>query len=899
MSVFWRRCRTTFRWCRFTLWAVLLLLLFAFGWVNLIGVPGFVKNRIAATLRERGVQLEFSRMRFRPAHGLIVENVRIGQDLGGELQPVLTAGEVQIVLDYHALLHRRFELNGIVVRRGKFVLPVSPTNSLSIFNIQSDITFPARDTWSLNDLQGDFAGAQLRLSGQMAHASEIAHWKIVSGRQPAERGLLAQPLKDFADQLTRVHFTGTPQLGLTVIGDADDIHSVKVRLNVRVPAVHSPWCTATNLELATNLTAPADVPVSSDPALDFWTNALPFRLAWITRVADLEAHDISAKTVRCRGLWSGGDLELQQLSAVFDTGKFSASASLNVLTRRVSFTYGSDFDPHMFAPLVPDKTRHLFNEITWTGGSPQLHATGQATLPPWTNGLPRLPDDLLPTLSLNGDLAFSNTVVHSSSLDFAQTRFSFNNSIFTLTGLRIAQDRSKLAVDGQYDTLTKNFAVAVRGTLDIRTVRPLVADTKAAPAFKLIQLTEPLALNLHAAGNLNSLDLTTAAGHLSLTNFAIRGQTIESIDTDVLCSNRVLSFLHPQAFRSLGTQTITADSVTLDFNAHMLYFTNGYSTAEQMIIPRAIGPKTAEVVEPYQYLSPPTARIHGQFPLRDINTGRDLDGTDLTFDVIRGAPFRWSRLVSTNLTGTIHWMGQTMTLTNVVSGCYDGLAQGGASFDFRPTNYGCNFSFHVEATNLDVHALAVGLTGSKTNQLEGRLSGSVVITSGNSDTWKSWFGYGSATLRDGLLWNIPLFGFMSPIMNTFVPGIGNSRATQASLDFFMTNGVARTSSCVITTPTMQLDYSGTVDLQQNVNAHVTARLMRNTWAGPVVSTILWPVSKIFECRVTGQVSDPKVTPIMFPFSKYLLSPVHSVESIFTSSNNTSTNTPATQSPTNK
>jgi hypothetical protein len=309
----------------------------------------------------------------------------------------------------------------------------------------------------------------------------------------------------------------------------------------------------------------------------------------------------------------------------------------------------------------------------------------------------------------------------------------------------------------------------------------------------------------------------------------------------------------------------------------MIFFTNGFSTFDQMVIPRAIGAKTARTVEPYQYLSPPTARVHGQFPLRDINTGSDLDGTDLTFDVIRGAPWRWSRLEATNITGTIHWLGQLLVLTNITAGAYGGEADGHAYFDFRPVGYGCNFDFAVIATNIDVHRLAAGLSGSKTNKLEGLLHGWTTIESGNSKTWQSWNGYGRAQLHDGLLWNIPIFGLVSPLLNTFAPGLGNSRATDASVAFVMTNGVAHTDSLTIQTPTMRLQYVGTLDLQEHVNAYVTAQLMRNAWfVGPLVSTVLWPVSKIFECRVTGLVSDPKVSPVIFPFH-----PLRHFEGFFT------------------
>jgi len=219
-------------------------------------------------------------------------------------------------------------------------------------------------------------------------------------------------------------------------------------------------------------------------------------------------------------------------------------------------------------------------------------------------------------------------------------------------------------------------------------------------------------------------------------------------------------------------------------------------------------------------------------------------------------------------------------LSNIVAGCYGGRAAGHAYFDFRPVTYGCDFNFGVSVSNLDVHALTTDLSGSKTNQLEGALNGFVEITSANSQSWQSWNGYGVAHLHNGQLWNIPVFAFASTVLNAFSPGLGNSRATEADADFVMTNGVARTDSLTIHTLTMRLQYTGTVDLQQRVNAHVTAQLMRNTWVvGPLVSTVLWPVSKIFECRVTGHVTDPKVTPILFPFSKYLLAPLHPIRSL--------------------
>ena len=83
--------------------------LLAFAWFNLVGLPGFLKARLTATLHERGLDLEFSRMRLRLARGFIAENVRVGgtNNLGATR---FAAKEIQLRLDYGALLRGKFEI---------------------------------------------------------------------------------------------------------------------------------------------------------------------------------------------------------------------------------------------------------------------------------------------------------------------------------------------------------------------------------------------------------------------------------------------------------------------------------------------------------------------------------------------------------------------------------------------------------------------------------------------------------------------------------------------------------------------------------------------------------------------------------------------------------------------
>jgi hypothetical protein len=252
-----------------------------------------------------------------------------------------------------------------------------------------------------------------------------------------------------------------------------------------------------------------------------------------------------------------------------------------------------------------------------------------------------------------------------------------------------------------------------------------------------------------------------------------------------------------------------------------------------------------------------------------------VNDANLRFDV-DNASLEVLKLKTPRITGKIHWLGQTLTLSNLTASFYGGSADGFAHFDFRPKE-GADFGFTANVRNADIHLLANDLS-SPSNHLEGVLSGRFVMTSANSKDWRTWNGYGRANLHDGLIWDVPIFGILSPVLNTVTPGLGSSRATDATARFTMTNGLAFSDDLEIRSTMMRLQYSGTVDLQSRVNAHVAAQLLRDTWVvGPLISTALWPVSKLFEYKITGTLEKPENEPVYIP--QFLLMPLHPIRSL--------------------
>src|SRR6185312_1769477 len=98
----WHRFRVIFR--RFRI-AVLLVVLALVGFVlylDRVGLPNFIKNPLVEKLHERGLDLQFTRLRWRLSHGIVAENVFFGRTNDAS-SPQLTLKEVQLRLDYAAL----------------------------------------------------------------------------------------------------------------------------------------------------------------------------------------------------------------------------------------------------------------------------------------------------------------------------------------------------------------------------------------------------------------------------------------------------------------------------------------------------------------------------------------------------------------------------------------------------------------------------------------------------------------------------------------------------------------------------------------------------------------------------------------------------------------------------
>jgi hypothetical protein len=620
---------------------------------------------------------------------------------------------------------------------------------------------------------------------------------------------------------------------------------------LKADAAQTKWGSAVNSELMLAYRCPLGMNSSSaNPAWGLWTNLHPYELGFELSAEALRLSEHEARELQCGGQGVAPKLLVTTLHARLGEGLLDGQTEVDVDTRNAKARIATDWDAHKIASLLPPAARRWLGRFGWEK-PPQVQGDLSLTLPSWTNSAPDWKREVQPTLQIQGQFnAPHGGQFRSIPVVSASSHILYSNMVWRLPNLLVMRPEGQLAAVHRADERTRDYYWGVRSTVDPKIVRPLL-DPKAQQTLDLLSLTQPPRIKADIWGNFKARSRTGFRAEIALTNFSFRGQTGSVVQAGLDFTNKLLRIVSPRLER--GRELVTADELLADFDAEIVTVTNGFSTADPLAVSRAIGEKIGKAIEPYRFERPPTIRVNGVIPMRNE------DKADLFFN-IDGDVFHWLRFHMSRISGQLHWAGLALLMTDVRADYHGGRLAGNASLSFPPRQ-GIDFQFNASFTNVLLQAMMADLvTG--TNRLEGTLGGVLHVTRGNSTNWPRSDGYGDMTLHDGLIWDIPLFGFISPVLISVIPGLGNSRASEATGSFRLVNGVFQTEDLDIRTTGVRLAYRGTLDVDGQVNAKVEAMLLRDMWfVGPIVRTALIPLTKLFEYKVTGHLLDLKPEPV--------------------------------------
>ncbi len=599
----------------------------------------------------------------------------------------------------------------------------------------------------------------------------------------------------------------------------------------------------------------------------FWTNLAPWQLETTLALdavkSALKPLEVGKFSVTAH--WRAPHLGLTNLHAELYDGALDTDARLDVGTRQLTATGGFDFDVYRIQHWLDANAQRELSRFTFKA-PPKARAEIAVTLPVWTN---RGPDwrAVGESVTLRAHVDSPGGTYRDATYLGATTGLSLTNGILRLHDLHARRPEGDVHLQYQVNPRSKEFHWIVRAQVFPQAIEPLLERAEEKRVLTNFSFTVPPAVEGEVWGRWGARHELAFRASATATNFILRGESLDAFHGSVNFTNQF--FAISDVFARRGTGEIHAPKLGIDGRFERLWVTNATSTFDPLAFTRMIGPQTAKAIAPYRFSNAPNVRVHGSVPFREIAT------TDLHFDIV-GGPFRWSFFHLPQLHTELHWVSNRLIITNLVSAFQGGGLAGGLNFDFAPSG-NADFGFALQFTNASLPGFIADVTG-KPNNIEGSVTGSVTVTNANTDDWQSWQGFGDVHLMDGLLWDIPIFGLFSPVLNALSKDLGSSRAKEAQGNFILTNSVIYTKDLVIHSPPARLHYDGTVDFAGGVNANVEAEMFRDTFlVGPLLSLLTTPMTKVFEYRVTGSLGNPRSEPRYIP--KFLLLPLRPFQTI--------------------
>ena len=607
-----------------------------------------------------------------------------------------------------------------------------------------------------------------------------------------------------------------------------------------------------SVELSGSL-ARAGSPPETNENWAYWAKLAPYKADFSGLVKGITGEKgLAIREVSLAGAWRAPRLALSQLDARLYDGSVSGSADLNIVTRLAKAAGRVDFSLHNVFDLLTPKAQRWLRQYQWSE-APVVTGTARVTLPEWANAEPDWRAEVRPTMTMNGQVTSGPMSFRGVEIESVRSDLVYSNLTLRLPNLVARRPEGEVRLALRSHTETQDFHFDFSSSIDPHAITPALEEEKQKKGFDYFSFETPPVVEGQVWGRWRERERTGFRASVAATNFTFRAQQVDGFTAGVSFTSGFLSMTNAVVRRPEGEASVEA--LGYDTRSKRLYLTNAVGRLEPTAVAKAIGPKTARSLEPYQFLEPPLARVNGW-----VQTGPGRNPADLHF-VIDGGAFRFSRLSSRDINGEIFWRGQNVTLTNIVAEFYGGELRGNLSAKLNEDR-SADLAFHLETKHTELTELMSDILEKKT-ELSGRLDGVLDITA-NSKDWKSWNGSSSVTLKEGYLWELPLIAIFTPVLDGLTPGLGASTFSEGTADFTITDSVVGTRNLELKSALVRLQYKGNVDFEGRIKkAGVVAEALRDTWVigpvlGPLFNLALSPIERMLKFEVSGTLNQPKL-----------------------------------------
>lgn len=377
---FWGWSRRIFRWCRISVWLVILLIALAFLYLNKVGLPKFIKTRVVAAIEAQGLNVEFTRLRLRGYRQIVIDQMRLNATNAST--PLLFEANLAELQFNREQLHKlQFQLEALNLEQGRLTMDLKGSNAFVVDHIRAQLRVEPQDRWTLRQFEGEALGARWRVSGSLTNLlalrAETAREKA-AGKKNAD---WTPALRDIVDTIEHIQFSAPPEIYLAALGDLRDLARFKASIVLRAPAAKTPWGDAQGLTVRSAI-APsarageqieADVNIKVASATTPWgkindavllgqavyplTNSAAFESAWSLKTDSVQTEWFSGKKIEATlNTRQAGTNLLTLVQASAATGDFILGAAERATFQaRLEHAYPVLALNHFLYDLLPGK----------------------------------------------------------------------------------------------------------------------------------------------------------------------------------------------------------------------------------------------------------------------------------------------------------------------------------------------------------------------------------------------------------------------------------------------------------------------------------------------------------------------------------------------------------------
>lgn len=808
-----RAIRSLFRLIGFAFLFTLLLTLF---YLLTLGVPDPLTRRITANLQKKGVPLCVESISLSPHRGWVLHNACLYSRSPDDIEPILQADKLYLqTWPEH------------------WVKPVQPDWNFSLYSRQVNLSF----------------GPPWETSLSNKNSIRILH-KV--------RGHL---------HIDRTGFT---------LSDAE-LHwgDFIIRASGKAISAHKPSSPSAPISLAaqTRITQIANflagLTFKTPPEINIQFHIPASGVDQTTLDASFSAGGLQRQKQRFDQI--NGALHLHNRQLTLNTLQFTqhngehlnAFGLLDLKTRTARLTLDNTLSADALLALFPDSAKI---QLTRAGIVPFGSADFDAVLGP------SAPEQLFKTVHAN---------IHKLQVKRQDLTFDPLSLTLTRNGDRVVLSTIQAQANGTplIGTFEINLASRAWKTSLQGAARPDPIGTLTGGGFqKFIQRFSfpgpppSIQVNLSHSGKKGSFRVE---GTLSGTDFLYTGIPLDSMETSIAYSNRVLVLNGLHAAQ--GKKRFDGD-IQIDFQ-HKLADFNVISSFDPLSIAQVIAPQHPTILTNFTFTDPLELKGSGQIDYSG-GTNHAFSGT------FTGDKVSIGKLTLNKFSSRIKGRGNQLIFSNASMKLFSGDVGGSAVFDLQFKDQDAPYSMNIHAKQINLQQLLKTFSTYDSSRTTGLLSGTFRFNAdANRSFWNSASGAGKVKIEKGQLHDFPLLGGFSRLIRTTLPGFSLFSLTTLYSEYELRDGALTSDNLQLGGTFFSVRAHGQYSPEKGLNFIAQTEPLRQTrenkewyqlqlWGADVIKQGTAPLFRLLKFKLTGSLNAPDWRLVNLPdeFSDLLKSP---------------------------